>query len=42
LLDIADDGLSHITGVEQKLVRHGKRQGFHVLAHASEQGQATA
>src|SRR5215470_11199415 len=42
LLDAADNGFSHITGIEQKLVGHGKRQGFHILTHASEEGQATA
>jgi len=38
----ADDGFGHITGVEQKLVGQGQRQGFHVPAHMGKEGQATA
>ena len=41
-LDIAEDVLSHITGVEQNPVRHGNRQGFYVLTNAGIEGQATA
>ena len=42
LLDVADNGFSHITGVEQQLISYAKRQGFHILAHTGKEGQATA
>jgi hypothetical protein len=41
-LDTVDNGFSHVMGVEQNFVGHGKRQEFHILAHASEEGQSTA
>src|SRR5689334_17493128 len=38
-LEMADDGFSHVAGVEQEFIdqRHG--QGFHVLAHFGQQHQ---
>ena len=35
--DAADDGLGHITDVEQKLIGYGEWQGFHVLANAGKE-----
>jgi hypothetical protein len=41
LFDAANDGLGHITGVEQQLVAQDQRQGFHVFAQPGEEGQTT-